>query len=93
MGIPGLDLEKISHATLHRRGDIGRLEKFWPGFRDRRGAAADMRNPWAKIGEPKTVLSESNPKTFSTGIPGLDLEKISHATLHRRGDIGRLEKF
>ena len=31
-------------------------------------------------------------KTFSTGFPMLDLEKILQATVHRSGNMGRLEK-
>ena len=33
MGFPRQDLEKISKATMYRSGDIGRLEKTWPGRR------------------------------------------------------------
>ena len=48
MGFPLQDLEKISHATVW----IG--VETWDGSRkfgrigDRRGAAADTRNPWAQ---------------------------------------------
>ena len=40
MGFPWQDLEKVSDATVHRSGDMGRLEKNWP---DRRSAGGGGR--------------------------------------------------
>ena len=37
MGFLSQDLEKISDATVHRSGDMGRLEKIWPDQRSAGG--------------------------------------------------------
>ena len=69
MGFPWQDLEKISDATVHRSGDMGRLEKIWP---DRRSAGGGGRT---HRGRALGVAALFPMKKISYGISVAGLRK------------------
>ena len=72
MGFPSQDLEKISNATVHRSGDMGRLEKTWPGRRSAGGGGSlgPIDRPTDRsrgVGRSKKNIGRSKKNTPAAG--------------------------